>query len=140
VCVCVRVRVCARVCMWSIKCKEIFDYLRDCLLFKEELCFMVLAVVPCNWLIVLLKCLLFDYLIQTDVIETNIQMYERGRIHSQDYKIKRLRYLIANHFMETYEIVKLPESDEVVGKSKLVSLSDCEMQLSCSRVVNKHYT
>lgn len=69
-------------------------------------------------------------------------MYERSRNPSEDYKtknkIKKLRYLIANHFMETYEIQKLPESDEVVGKSKLVSVSDSEMQLSCSRVMNKH--
>jgi len=69
-------------------------------------------------------------------------VYERSRNPSEDYKtknkIKKLRYLIANHFMETYEIQKLPESDEVVGKSKLVSVSDSEMQLSCSRVMNKH--
>lgn len=69
-------------------------------------------------------------------------MYERSRNPSEDYKtknkIKKLRYLIANHFMETYEIQKLPESDEVVGKSKLVSVSDSETQLSCSRVMNKH--
>jgi len=68
-------------------------------------------------------------------------VYERSR-NSEDYKtknqIKKLRYLIANHFMETYEIQKLPESDEVVGKSKLVSVSDSETQLSCSRVMNKH--
>jgi hypothetical protein len=57
-------------------------------------------------------------------------VYKRSRNPSEDYKIKKLRYLIANHFMETYEIQKLPESDEVVGKSKLVSVSDSKMQLS----------
>ncbi|GFG29900.1 hypothetical protein Cfor_09920 [Coptotermes formosanus] len=77
------------------------------------------ASIPQDFLDQLYKCASLFKDLQTDVIETNIQMYERGRIHSQDYKIKRLRYLIANHFMETYEIVKLPESDEVVGKSKL---------------------
>ena len=41
--------------------------------------------------------------------------------------------------METYEIQKLPESDEVVGKSKLVSIIDSETQLSCSLVTNKHH-
>jgi hypothetical protein len=74
------------------------------------------------------------------VIETNILMYERGRMSSEDYKIKKLRYLISNHFMETYEIEKLPESDEVVGKSKLVSVSHREVQLSCRHVVSKHHT
>ena len=66
-------------------------------------------------------------------------MYERRRIPSEDYKIKKLRYLIANHFMDTYEIQKLLESDEVVGKSKLVSVSDREMQFLCSHVMNKHH-
>jgi hypothetical protein len=45
----------------SIKCKEVFDYLRDCLLFKEELCSMETDVVTCSWLIVLLKCFMFDF-------------------------------------------------------------------------------
>jgi len=66
-------------------------------------------------------------------------VYKRARNSSEDYKIKKLRYLIANHFMETYEIQKLPESDEVVGKSKLVSASDSETQLSSSCVMNKHH-
>lgn len=66
-------------------------------------------------------------------------MYKRGRNPSVDYNIKKLRYLIANNFMETYEIQKLPESDEVVGKSKLVSVSDSETPLSCSHVMNKHH-
>jgi hypothetical protein len=41
--------------------------------------------------------------------------------------------------MDTYEIQKLLESDEVVGKSKLVSVSDREMQFLCSHVMNKHH-
>jgi len=66
-------------------------------------------------------------------------VFRRARNPSEDFKIKKLRYLIANHFMDKYEIQKLPESGEVVGKSKLVSLSDSETQLSCSRVMNKHH-
>jgi hypothetical protein len=50
-------------------------------------------------------------------------MYEGCRIHGEDYKRKKLRYLIADHFMKTYEMKKFSESDEVVGKSKLVSAS-----------------
>jgi len=66
-------------------------------------------------------------------------VYKRSKNPSEDYKIKKLRYLIANHFMETYEVQKLSESDEVVGKSKLVSVGDSETQFSCSHFMNKHH-
>jgi hypothetical protein len=70
------------------------------------------------------------------VIETNIQVYERGRTRAEDFKIKKLKYLISNHFMEKYELKKLSESEEVVGKSKLVSAS-CGTQLLCNPIRNK---
>lgn len=57
------------------------------------------------------------------MIETNIRVYERGRTRGEAHKMKKLRYLIADHFMKTYDMQKLSESDEVVGKSKLVSAS-----------------
>lgn len=77
------------------------------------------ASIPQDFLEQLYTCASIFKDFQTDVIETNIRVYKRARNSSEDYKIKKLRYLIANHFMETYEIQKLPESDEVVGKSKL---------------------
>lgn len=55
------------------------------------------------------------------MIETNIQAYQSGKTRAEDFKIKKLKYFIANHFMEKYELKKLSESDEVVGKFKLVS-------------------
>jgi hypothetical protein len=66
-------------------------------------------------------------------------VFERSRNPSEDFKIKKLRYLIANHFMETYEIEKLPESDEVVGKSKLVSVRVGETHMSCNHDMNKRH-
>jgi len=45
----------------SIRCEEFVDYLRNCLLFKEELCLLELFVVTCSWLVVLLKCVMFDF-------------------------------------------------------------------------------
>jgi len=44
----------------SIKCKEFLDYLRNCLLFKEELCLLELVIGTCSWLVVLLKCVMCD--------------------------------------------------------------------------------
>jgi hypothetical protein len=45
----------------SIKCKEFVDYLRNCLLFKEDLWVLELVMVTCRWLVVLLKCAMFDF-------------------------------------------------------------------------------
>lgn len=71
------------------------------------------------------------------MIETNIRLYKGGITRGEEYRIRKLRYLIANHFMETYEMQKLPESEEVVGKSKLVSANYCETQLLCNPLMNK---
>jgi hypothetical protein len=70
------------------------------------------------------------------VIETNIRLYQRGRTRAEDFKIKKLKYLIANHFMEKYELKKLSESEEVVGKSKLVS-AHCGTHLPCNPIRKK---
>ncbi|PNF27384.1 hypothetical protein B7P43_G17491 [Cryptotermes secundus] len=75
--------------------------------------------IPQDFLDQLYECATMFKNLQTDVIETNIRAYQRGRTHTEDFKIKKLKYLIANHFMEKYEVKKLPESEEVVGKSKL---------------------
>jgi hypothetical protein len=37
---------------------------------------------------------------QTEVTEIRIGAYERSRICDEDFKVKKLKYLIANHFME----------------------------------------
>jgi hypothetical protein len=70
------------------------------------------------------------------VIETNIRVYHSGRTRAEDFKIKKLKYLIANHFMERYEVKKLSESEEVVGKSKLVS-ARCGTHLPCNPIRKK---
>ena len=44
-----------------VKCEESVDYLRFCLLFKEGLCLFELFVDTCSCLVVLLKCLMFDF-------------------------------------------------------------------------------
>ena len=51
---------CGSKVLCSIRCKEFVDYLRNCLLFKEDLCLLELVVVSCSWLVVLLKCVMFD--------------------------------------------------------------------------------
>lgn len=70
------------------------------------------------------------------MIETNIRAYQRGRTRAEDFRIKKMKYLIANHFMEKYELKKLPESEEVVGKSKLVS-AHCGTHLPCNPIRKK---
>lgn len=70
------------------------------------------------------------------MIETNIRVYQRGRTRAEDFRIRKLKYLIANNFMEKYELKKLAESEEVVGKSKLVS-ARCGTHLPCNPIRKK---
>jgi hypothetical protein len=51
---------CGNKVLCSIICKEFVDYLRNCLLFKEQLSLLELVIVTCSWLVVLLKCVMFD--------------------------------------------------------------------------------
>jgi cap2 methyltransferase len=77
------------------------------------------ASIPQDFLDQLYECTAMFKTFQTEVIETNIRLYRRGRRLGEDFTIKKLKNLIANHFMETYEMKKLSESEEVVGKSNL---------------------
>jgi hypothetical protein len=45
--------------------------------------------------------------IQTKVIETNMKLCERGTTPGDDLMLKKLKNMIANHFLEIYETKKL---------------------------------
>jgi hypothetical protein len=70
----------------------------------------------CKFLDQLYGCGTMFISIQTKV--TEIFIYKGGRTHAEDLKIKKLKYLTANHFTKKYELKKLSES-EVVEKSNI---------------------
>ncbi|XP_069682597.1 cap-specific mRNA (nucleoside-2'-O-)-methyltransferase 2 isoform X1 [Periplaneta americana] len=83
--------------------------------------------IPRDFMDQLYECASMFKNFQVNVIETNIRVYEGHKMRGEELLIKKLRYLIANHFMETYEMKKLSESDEVVGKSKLTKTMTLNM-------------
>jgi hypothetical protein len=42
---------CGNKVLCPLKCKEFVDYLKNCLLFKEEPCLLELVMVTCSWLV-----------------------------------------------------------------------------------------
>ncbi|PSN54810.1 hypothetical protein C0J52_02913 [Blattella germanica] len=74
---------------------------------------------PKDFMDQLFQCATIFKKYQTDVIETNIRVYSGIKKHNEEHINRKLRLLISNHFMEIYEMQKLPEKDEVVGKTKL---------------------
>ncbi|KAJ9593436.1 hypothetical protein L9F63_015022, partial [Diploptera punctata] len=75
--------------------------------------------IPKDFLDQLYECATIFKNYQTDVIETNIRVYEGFKRKGEDYIIKKIRHLIPDYFLEKYEMKKLDPEDEVVGKDKL---------------------
>ncbi|XP_066999169.2 cap-specific mRNA (nucleoside-2'-O-)-methyltransferase 2 [Anabrus simplex] len=74
-----------------------------------------LECIPEDFLSQLYRCASMFKKLQVNVIENNIRAFTKGR----DPIIRKLRFMISNHFMEHYDMKKLNEDDEVVGKVKL---------------------
>jgi cap2 methyltransferase len=72
--------------------------------------------IPQDFLDQLHECTTKFHSIQTKAIETNMRLYRRGTTPDDDLKIKKLRNMIANHFMEIYEMKKFSESEKVICK------------------------
>jgi cap2 methyltransferase len=73
--------------------------------------------IPQDFLDQFYECTTTFHNTQTEAIETNMRLYERGTTPDDDLKIKEVKNMIANHFLEIYEINKLSQSEKVTTKT-----------------------